>query len=109
MRNASPPTPTDAALLQTATRAREADGAVLVEVAQVSWPHPHEPATRWVTVTRLPLPAEPATVDAARAKLLRSRRYFGVCAECGERHLRGHMFGRDLCAGCAERVLQVRF
>ncbi len=28
--------------------------------------------------------------------------------DSSERNLRGHMFGRDLCAGCAERVLQVR-
>lgn len=94
--------PADSALLQDMTRTRAVAGGWVVEVAVVSWPHPHTPCTRWEAVAHLPAPSSDALLSAARRQALYDRRFFTVCHACGLRHASGQMLPAGLCMACAE-------
>ena len=79
------------------------DGGTVVEVCVISWPHPHEPESTWVTAAELPPGATAAEHDRAVAKVLRDRKYFRVCRDCGERKPVGWMHDIKICQGCAEK------
>jgi len=51
----------------------------------------------------LPLGADQADTDQAVIKVLRRRKYFKVCKECGERKPVGLMWEENICQGCGER------
>ena len=79
------------------------DGGTVIEVCEISWPHPHEPEGTWVTVTELPAGASQERIDRQISKILRNRKYFRVCQECGERKPVGWMHNARICQGCAEK------
>ena len=80
-----------------------ADGGTVVEVCVVSWPHPHEPQSTWCVAAVVPAGASLKEVDQAVAKVLRDRKYFRVCTECGERKPGGWMHDNKICQRCAEK------
>jgi hypothetical protein len=75
---------------------------IIIEVEVISWPHPHEPRTDWVQAAVLLGSATPEEVDKAITRVLKSRKYFKVCKECGQRTLSGCMYDRSTCHDCAE-------
>ena len=79
-----------------------ADCGTVVEVCVISWPHPHEPKSTWSVAAELPPGALQEEVDQAVAKVLRDRKYFAVCRECGGRKPVGWMHGGGICQRCAE-------
>jgi len=97
-------TPTDSDLIENSIRiAHDADGdKIVIEVELVHWPHPHSPVAEWVPAAELPAGALQTDIDKTILKVLRRRKYFKVCQECGERTHSGHMFDRETCHGCAE-------
>jgi len=98
-------TPTDADLIRHCIRTvRDADGdRIIIQAQVVHWPHPHEPELEWVPAAELPTDSTQAEIDNAIIKVLRSRKFFKVCRECGERTLSGNMFDRVTCHSCAEK------
>jgi len=97
-------TPTDADLIRHAIRTvQDADGdRIIIEAQVVHWPHPHRPELEWVQAAELPADASEADIVAAVIKVLRRRRFFKICRECGERTLSGSMYDRVTCHTCAE-------
>ncbi len=93
----------DTALAQETTRVRMASGKILVEVAVVTWPHPHEPSMSWVVAATLPLSSTSMHVEATRNRVVKNRKFFALCHECGKRNLKGHMFSAKVCMSCAEQ------
>lgn len=74
---------------------------VLVRV--IDWPVPHEPVSSWETWKSMDGQPSRADLDSAFAEILSDARYFGTCAECGERNPKGWMHSKKLCQRCAER------
>ena len=93
----------DHELVQNMTRVQISEKQVIVEVAVIDWPHPHEPRISWVLASTLPLSSTSTSIDAARSKLMNNRNFFALCEECGERKSKGHMFSGKICMSCAER------
>ena len=80
-----------------------ADGGTVIEVCTISWPHPHEPMSTWVVAAELPAGASQDELDRTVRRLLRDRKYFKVCQECGERKPDGWMHDARICQACAEK------
>ena len=97
-------TPTDDDLIRDSFRTRhDADNnRTVIEVELTHWPHPHEPESEWIEVSELPSTVTPEEVGEAVIKVLRRRRFFKVCSECGKRFHSGYMYDRVTCYGCAE-------
>lgn len=97
-------TSTDTDLIKHSIRTvHDADNdRLVIEVEVISWPHPHEPVAEWVQAAELPVDASQADMDNAIIKVLRRRKFFKVCQECGKRTHSGCMFDRETCHGCAE-------
>ncbi len=94
--------PTDDDHIKDSIRTHTKGARIIIQVEVISWPHPHEPQSDWVQVTELPGSATPEEEDKAIATVLKSRKYFKVCKECGERTLAGCMYDQSTCHGCAE-------
>ena len=102
-------TPTDHDLIKHSIRTVNdtVHDRITIEAQVVHWPHPHEPVAEWVQVAELPATATQADIDEAVIKVLRRRKYFKVCQECGRRKHSGHMYDRETCHGCAETKYRV--
>ena len=91
-------------------RLRELDGVFLLQVGIVDWGgRPHSPELIWKTFRQWKISPNAARLAAAQQKALRTARFFGVCELCGERCNAGHMHGRNLCRGCADRHRSVAY
>ncbi|AVY94614.1 hypothetical protein DAI18_11610 [Microvirgula aerodenitrificans] len=108
-RKASALSDTDRDVLQTMTRVQQDAGGVVIEVAVIEWAQTHQMDLSWQAASRLPLPADPAQIEAARQGALRLRRFFAVCRSCGMRHAKGHMHSASLCMGCAEKAHHILY
>ena len=93
----------DKELLDEFTDVRSSPSGLVLRVRQITWPHPHEPKTRWHAVTRLPVGTSPTDIDAARQRLLLDPKYFRVCTECHQWKPSGWMHDDAICQSCAER------
>jgi hypothetical protein len=96
-------------LIREFTRIIRDDSDITVQVAVIRWPGPAEPAMNWEDAVRLPQSADAAEIQMAQDRLLKNRRYFSRCTECGETQIKGHMWRRGICMGCAERNHGVMF
>ncbi len=94
-------------LLEDFTRVAVIDGTHRFEVATVEWPQPHEPVLRWKAFRSWKRPPTVERMGRAQRAALAATRFFRTCRTCGEHQNAGHMFGADLCQGCAERTLGV--
>ena len=99
-------TPSDHDLTKHSIRTvHDADNnRIVIEVELVHWPHPHKPVAEWVQAAELPSAATQADIDKAVIKVLRRRKFFKVCRECGKRKHSGCMYDRETCPGCAKRT-----
>ncbi len=93
----------DPELVQDMTRVQSSEKQIIVEVAVIDWPHPHEPRISWALASTLPLSSTSTRIEAVRRKLIKNRKFFALCEECGERKSKGHMFSGKICMSCAER------
>lgn len=102
-------TPADDDLRKHAIRTvRYADNdRLIVEVETIRWPHPHKPVTEWIPAAELPADAPQSDIDDAVIKILRRRKFFKVCSECGRRMHSGHMYDVKTCHSCAETKYHV--
>jgi hypothetical protein len=94
---------TDKEIIDEFTRESWDSGRLVIQVLSITWPYPHEPQSHWITVTNLPEDADQASIEEARAKAIKRRRYFAVCEECGERKPVGWMNDEHICQSCAEK------
>jgi type I restriction enzyme, S subunit len=78
-----------------------------LQVAQISWPHPHEPELEWATYRQWDAEPSEYEVAEAKARLFADTDYCGHCEMCGDWCLAGHMHDDSTCQGCAERYLGV--
>lgn len=72
------------------------------EVGVAEWDG-HTPSLRWMPPRHWKSAPDAARPDRARAAALAMPRIFRRCTTCGTVNNAGHLFGRDLCQGCAER------
>jgi hypothetical protein len=93
----------DADLIREFIRTVPGVSAIVIEVRMISWPHPHEPESAWITAAELPSGASQDRVGKAVRKLLKDRKYFRVCQECKERNPVGWTHDSKICQSCAER------
>lgn len=97
-------TPTDNDLIRHSIRTvNDADSdRIVIEAQVVHWDGPYTPVAEWVQAAELPADAPKTDIDKAVIKVLRRRKFFKVCSECGKRKHSGHMFDQETCHGCAE-------
>ncbi|WP_038214384.1 hypothetical protein [Xenophilus azovorans] len=88
--------------LLEAFRIRLLDDVLIFYVEDIEWHGPHEPAGVWTPEAVLPATAPLKSVGATLKRLLKKRRYFVVCRECGELNRAGHTEG-EICYPCLER------
>lgn len=98
---------TDEDLIADFMRVTALAGEVVLEVAAVEWPEPHEPTLGWTPFRRWKRPPPPERLAAAQETALMAGRFFPVCRRCGERNNVGHMHDREICQTCAEKHLGV--
>lgn len=91
------------------TRTREEFGKIMIEVAVISWLSPHAPTVTWHIVFEIPADSEFKDILKARRMVLKRKRYFKKCRECGELNADGHMYDNHICQGCAEQIHGVVF
>ena len=91
------------------TRARHEFGKILIEAAMIDWHGPHAPIETWHTVLEISADSTLEEIEAARLKLLKRKRYFKKCQECGELNACGHMADSHICQSCAEKIHGVVF
>jgi len=94
-------------LIQQFTRVKARPDGLRVECQVISWPHPSRPRSRWVKVETLAANTPEEEISAARLRLLKMPRFFGVCWMCRERQPKGWMHGERVCQACAEAKLGV--
>ncbi len=99
----------DEELIDEFTRVVVAPEGARLECMLISWPHPSRPESEWVAVKTLPASATAEKIALARRRLLRRRRFFGVCARCHQRKPEGWMHDAVICQSCAERYLDVQY
>lgn len=85
----------------------EIEGGWQFQVGIVVWHDSHTPALTWKTYRRWRTPPTERRLQKARAAALVNPRFFRRCARCNERHNTGHMFGHQICNGCAEKHLGI--
>jgi hypothetical protein len=96
-------------LVRDFTRVRETSASIVVEVMVVDWPSPSEPRGTWAKAASIPISSDRSEIERARKAVLRNRRYFRRCKECGERQLKGYMWATDVCMSCAESNFGIIF
>ena len=84
----------------------DADGWVF-EVGTVEWPHPSEPITIWKRFRRWK--GEPNRESLTRARIAAENRFCDRCELCEELLMKGQMFDRKTCQGCATSHFHVCF
>ena len=94
-------------LIQQFTRVKASPEGLSVECQVISWPHPSRPRSRWVKVETLAAATPEEEILAARLRLLKMPRFFGVCRMCRERKPKGWMHSERVCQSCAEAKLGV--
>jgi len=92
---------TDNELRRDFIRMSERRHNVEILVRVISWGNPYTSVSNWVVGATIENPASDNQVDEAIKKLVRRRKFFGVCNECGEREPRGYMHTATLCQKCA--------
>ena len=97
----------DEELIADFMRVRTLANDVVLEVAVVQWPEPHEPVLVWKMFRRWKKTPTPERLATARQKVLSLRRFFRVCHICGERNNVGRMHDHEICQICAEGHLGV--
>ena len=79
-------------------------GGWAFEVGIVTWHGgPHTPQLEWKPFRLWKTLPNERRLQKAQAAALAQTCFFRTCVECHEVHNAGHMFGRDICQGCAER------
>ena len=91
----------DILLAQKMTRVRVTEDRTVIEVAVIHWDS-QTPCTSWVVAMELPLFIEPEHIRIARNKLVKNRKFFALCSECGERCVKGQMSVSKICQSCVE-------
>jgi hypothetical protein len=94
---------TENELIQEFTRVQRLKKRIVVQVKWITWPHPHEPTSRWLTVKKLTSDADDLSIAAERGKILHNLKYFAVCEECHELNPIGWMLDEHICQSCAEQ------
>lgn len=89
------------ALVSEYTRASFELDKIVIEVAIIKWPNPSHPVKTWHSVFEIPANSNPKEIATARHQLLKRRKYFKICQECGERKSSGYMFSVEVCQSCA--------
>jgi hypothetical protein len=73
----------------------------LVQV--ITWSSPHTPVSAWETWKTLDHRPGQSERDSLLSHVLADPKYFGICAECGERGPLGWMHSAEVCQGCAQK------
>lgn len=94
---------TENEIIQKFTRARRQKDCLAIQVLRITWPHPHEPKSRWHTIATLPSDADEPSIASERKKAAHHPRYFAVCQECKKRNPIGWMLDDHICQSCAEK------
>ena len=83
-------------------------GRWIFEVRVVQW-EGHTPWSEWRVFRSWKKEPREESVESAKKAALREFRFFRVCKLCDKLQNSGHMHDRDVCQGCAERVLGVLY
>jgi len=93
----------DSDLIQNFIRQKAVGDSVHLLVCVINWDGPATPITRWKVAARINVTDSEEKLDAEIELILRDKRYFGICKECGERNPTGWMHSNELCQSCAEK------
>ncbi len=75
------------------------------EVGTVEWPHPSEPVIIWKRFRRWK--KEPDSERLTSARKAAENRFCARCEYCGDLRLKGDMFDRTACHGCASTHFEI--
>ncbi len=93
----------DDELLRDFVEARFYPDVVVIFVAEVLRSG-HEPSLAWAPVVALPSSTSSAQLMKQQAAVLKRKRFFAVCQDCGERNPQGWMHDALTCQSCAEKA-----
>jgi hypothetical protein len=94
---------TDGELIEEFMRTTLGEEGTLLEIALVTWPHPHWPELRWEPFHNWSGTPSPAEVAGVQQLALSDSRYFRECKRCDERFNTGQMYDEQTCHDCANR------
>ena len=99
----------DSELINEFTRVKHHEDRIAIQVAWITWPHPHESKLHWHTVKNLNTGEDPALINITRKSIINNEKYFRICSECNVRNPYGWMWEGKICQSCAERNHEVVF
>jgi len=99
----------DQDLMNELTRVARYEDRIAIQVAWITWPHPHESKTHWHTVRNFKVTENIASINESRKSIINNNNYFCVCSECNERNPRGWMLDDRICQSCAEKNHGINF
>jgi formylmethanofuran dehydrogenase subunit E len=99
-------------LIRKFIKVEKRENETVILVCSVQWKSSYEPVLQWTVAKTLETNSLKSEVDRQVNKILKDKRYFCVCSECGECNQVGQtMMLQDkcLCHGCAEKNHRVLF
>lgn len=95
---------TDEEIIKEFISIQEIEGMVVLSVEIIEWPHgPYNPHSSLVEVKRFQGEVNSERTRKAVRAVLRQKKYFRRCMDCGEINPRGWMHDSRTCQSCAER------